>query len=278
MEEIAQIAAILGVYAAFALVEYVAGRFFQPLAKPGDGLIELVSTLAILLVTIPAIYFMGAALTELVVPGSQNALAWLNPFLMFGIFLIADDLTQYWWHRAAHSSPWLYQFHRAHHEARYMSIRITYRNNLLYYLFMPGLWASSILVYLGFGEVYMVYGGIKMLVIFGAHSSVRWDAPLYRHRWLHPVAWLLERTISTPATHAAHHGLTTADGITNYKGNYGNLLFFWDVLFGTAKITRRYPTEYGIENLEPVGPWQQILYPLIRRPARATRVVAQPAE
>ncbi len=278
MEELAQIAAVLGVYAAFALIEYAAGRFFQPTARKGDGLIELVSTLAILFVTIPAIYLAGAALTEWVAPGSQNALAGLNPLLMFAIFLVADDMTQYWWHRTAHAVPWLYHFHRAHHEARYMSIRITYRNNLLYYLFMPGLWFSSVLVYLGFGEVYMVYGGIKMLVIFGAHSSVRWDAPLYRHRWLHPVAWVVERVISTPATHAAHHGLTTADGITNYKGNYGNLLFFWDVLFGTAKITRRYPAHYGIENLAPVDPWQQILYPFFRRRSAVPAAAVQPAE
>ncbi|RJF94364.1 fatty acid hydroxylase family protein [Oleomonas cavernae] len=278
MEELAQIAAILGVYAAFVVVEYLAGRFTQPKARPGDGLIELISTLTILLVTIPAIYVAGAALTEYLAPGSHDALAALNPLLMFAILLVADDMSQYWWHRTAHRVPWLYQFHRAHHEAQYMSIRITYRNNLLYYLFMPGLWASAVLVYLGFGEVYAIYGGLKMLVIFGAHSSVRWDEPLYRHRWLHPVAWVVERVISTPATHAAHHGLTTADGVTNYKGNYGNLLFFWDVLFRTAKITRRYPTAYGIENLAPVDPWQQIFYPFVRRKASHPAQAIQPAE
>ena len=90
------------------------------------------------------------------------------------------------------------------------------------------------------------------------------DEPLYRIKALSPLMWLVERTISTPSTHSAHHGKHVADGITNYKGNFGNLLFFWDVLFGTAKITRRYPDEIGVENLPPVTAGAQLLWPLVR--------------
>ncbi|MDD3444430.1 MAG: sterol desaturase family protein, partial [Zavarzinia sp.] len=97
-------------------------------------------------------------------------------------------------------------------------------------------------------------------------SDLRWDAPLYRVKWLSTVMWVVERTISTPATHAAHHGKYAADGITNYKGNFGNLLFFWDVLFGTAKVTRRYPAEYGVENLPGTTVAEQMLWPLFRAP------------
>ena len=71
---------------------------------------------------------------------------------------------------------------------------------------------------------------------------------LYRRRWLHPLAWVLERTVSTPATHWAHHALTNDDGVGHYKGNFGNLLFVWDLLFGTAKITRRYPERVGLQD------------------------------
>jgi sterol desaturase/sphingolipid hydroxylase (fatty acid hydroxylase superfamily) len=129
---------------------------------------------------------------------------------------------------------------------------------------MPGLWFSGALVYLGGEWVYLVYLVIKMTVIYGAHSDVRWDQPLYKIKWLSPVMWVIERTISTPATHSAHHGKHAADGITYYKGNYGNLLFFWDVLFGTAKITRQYPSEMGVENLPDTSVGEQFLWPLIR--------------
>jgi hypothetical protein len=77
--------------------------------------------------------------------------------------------------------------------------------------------------------------------------------------------WLMERLISTPSTHAMHHGKHLDDGVTHYKGNYGNLLFLWDVLFGTARITRRYPAEYGVENLSPM-PWYRLVFLPWQRP------------
>jgi sterol desaturase/sphingolipid hydroxylase (fatty acid hydroxylase superfamily) len=75
--------------------------------------------------------------------------------------------------------------------------------------------------------------------------------------------WLVERVISTPATHSAHHGKFASDDATFYKGNYGNLLFFWDVLFGTARITRRYPERMGVEKLEPMSAAEQLFWPLV---------------
>ena len=94
---------------------------------------------------------------------------------------------------------------------------------------------------------------------------MRWDEPLYKIKGLSPVMWVVERTISTPATHSAHHGKHKSDGVTHYKGNYGNLLFFWDVLFGTAKITRQYPKEMGVENLPETTVAEQLLWPIVRR-------------
>jgi sterol desaturase/sphingolipid hydroxylase (fatty acid hydroxylase superfamily) len=190
-------------------------------------------------------------------------MAGLNVFAAIALFLVLDDMTQYWLHRTSHSVPWLYNLHRAHHNARYMSVRLVYRNNVFYYALMPGIWLSAVLVYLGLGWVYAGYVVIKQLVIIGAHSDVAWDKPLYRIKWLSPLMWLVERTISTPSTHHMHHGRHADDPAVNYKGNYGNLLFFWDVLFGTAKITRSYPRSYGVENLPEAHFGQQLVWPLV---------------
>ena len=257
---------IPAIFVGFALLEIVLGRFNpKDRASARDAVIEAVSTLTIILLTVPAIFAVAPLLVELIRPGSAGALAVLPIWAMALILLVGDDMTQYWWHRLNHQIPWLYNLHRAHHSGQYMSVRIVYRNNLFYYLLMPGIWISAVLVHLGFGPVYVVYLIIKMTVIFAAHSSWRWDEPLYRIKALSPVMWLVERTISTPATHAAHHGLDATDGVTRYKGNYGNLLFFWDVLFGTALITRRYPDTYGIENMTPVSARRELLWPLVRR-------------
>jgi hypothetical protein len=78
------------------------------------------------------------------------------------------------------------------------------------------------------------------------------------------VAWVLERLISTPATHHAHHAATTDDGVGYYKGNFGNMFFLWDVIFGTAHISRRYPTAFGISHYEG-DPWYaQVLWPVFK--------------
>jgi sterol desaturase/sphingolipid hydroxylase (fatty acid hydroxylase superfamily) len=256
---------ILAIFAGFAVMEALHTGFFRKdKAVQGDGFVELVSTVALLGFTQPLVLFAAAFLGSVFLPDQAGALAGIPLIAAIGLFLIFDDMTQYWWHRISHSVPWLYKLHRPHHNPEYLSIRVVYRNNLFYYVLMPGLWFSGLLIYLGLGWVYAGYIVVKLAVITGAHSDVRWDEPLYKIKWLSPVMWVVERTISTPATHSAHHGKYAADGITNYKGNFGNLLFFWDVLFGTAKITRQYPEEFGVENLPETSTAEQLLWPLVR--------------
>jgi len=53
-------------------------------------------------------------------------------------------------------------------------------------------------------------------------------------------------------------------GVGYYKGNFGNMFFLWDVLFGTALISRKYPESYGISHYEG-DPWQaQFLWPIFK--------------
>ena len=158
----------------------------------------------------------------------------------------------------------MWKLHRPHHVVEEMGVLVTYRNAFLYYAFMPGIWFTGILIFLGMTGVYLFYLPIKISIILLAHSEIKWDRFLYSYKILHPLAWIIERTISTPCTHYAHHGLTAEDGVSNPNGNYGNLLFFWDVLFGTAKITRKYPTRFGAWN-KMKEPWYvQLFFPIIK--------------
>lgn len=267
---------ILGIIATFIVLEIIFTGFFK---KPGqtrdDAIVEILGSGMLMLVTQPIVLILGAAVAAALVPQWQGVLSAWHPLAVLALFLVFDDMTQYWLHRTSHTVPWLYNLHRAHHNAPYLSVRVVYRNNIFYYFLMPGLWFSGALIFMGGGWVYAGYLVVKMAVILGAHSDVRWDEPLYKIKWLSPVMWVVERTISTPSTHSAHHGKHADDGITNYKGNYGNLLFFWDVLFGTAKITRRYPSEFGVENL-PYSPSQeQLLWPIFK--AKDANATAAPA-
>ena len=79
--------------------------------------------------------------------------------------------------------------------------------------------------------------------------------------------WVVERAISTPATHWAHHAITNAVGVGNYKSNFGNLLFFWDVLFGSAHITRKYPASVGLKDDRLFGQersYHPMFYPFLQ--------------
>ena len=250
----------------FAALEVGSRRHkeFHPTAD--DTKLELFMFIALIAISQPLIFGLTGKLCGWLMPEQRGGLAQWPWWAMAAVLLVADDMTQYWWHRISHT-PLLWPLHRAHHTAHYMSIRITYRNNFFYYLMMPGLWLSGVLIYLGFGNVYLVYIMIKLTVILGAHSAVRWDEPLYRIKWLHPLAWVLERTVSTPATHWAHHALSNDDGIGHYKGNFGNLLFVWDLLFGTAKITRRYPARVGLQDDLDHGKerwFVEMFYPLLQ--------------
>ncbi len=257
--------AIPAIFLGFAVLEAARTGFLRkPNQTRTDAIVETISTLVLFGITQPLILLLAVALMGRFFPQARYAWAGLPVLAQIGLFLVCDDMLQYWWHRASHSLPWLYSLHRAHHNAEYMSVRIVYRNNIFYYALMPSLWLSGVLVYLGLGWVYAGYAVVKMAVIIAAHSDVRWDAPLYRVGWLSPIMWVVERTISTPATHSAHHGRHKSDGVTNYKGNFGNLLFFWDVLFGTAKITRRYPDQIGVEGMAPVTAREQLLWPVFR--------------
>lgn len=263
-----QNALVICMIVGFAVMEYASRRYKNTVsATANDTKLELLMFLSVLAVTQPLAIFVTSKLGALWVPQYQGVLSDLPWWGMVAVLLVLDDMSQYWWHRLSHTT-FLWPLHRAHHSAEYMSIRVTFRNNFFYYLMMPGLWFAGALLYLGFGGlVYAGYIVVKLFVILGAHSAWRWDEPLYRIRALHPVMWVLERTISTPATHWAHHAITNADGVGHYRGNFGNLLFLWDIIFGTAHITRRYPAQVGLIDDKLFGQerwYHQMWYPLLQ--------------
>lgn len=261
-----EIIAVILIFCAFAAAEAWRNGFVH---KPGqqtkDLQVELIGGLTLLLVTQPLVMLGSIGLSSLVWPQAAGALSGTSLGLQILLLLLCDDMVQYGWHRLSHRVPWLYKLHRAHHDAPYMSVRIMYRNNIFYYALMPSLWLSGLLIYLGLGTVYAVYLVVKLAVIAGAHSDIRWDEKLRDKPVLRPLMWLLTRLISTPLTHFAHHGKHLDDPGTHYTGNYGNLLFVWDLIFGSARIPARYPAAYGVEHLPDVGAAEQLVWPLVNR-------------
>ena len=263
-----QNALVLMLLLGFAVMEYASRRYQTTVtANSNDTKLELLMFLSLLAITQPLAILVSGKIGATFFPEFKDSLAHLPWYAMVGILLVGDDLTQYLWHRASHS-PLLWPLHRAHHSAQYMSIRVTFRNNFFYYMMMPGLWIAGALLYLGFGGmIYALYIVAKLAIILGAHCAWRWDEPLYKIPALRPLMWVLERTISTPATHWAHHAITNDDGIGNYKGNLGNMLFIWDLIFGSALITRKFPEKVGLIDDHLFGQerwYHQMFYPFLQ--------------
>lgn len=255
------------VFCGYAAVELLLGKFHTRGMSARETFLDIAAFMQATVLVGPLIVYGTAAIERWLLPEYKDALVTTPWYLQLLAFVLLEDMVQYWYHRATHKFGWMWGLHKFHHTPVYMGVRIIWRNGFFYDLCMPNLWFAGVLVYLGFGEVYFWYYLVKLVITMGAHSETRWDQWLYRHKALHPLAWVVERTVSTPATHFAHHALREDDGIGHYNGNFGNLLFFWDVLFGTARITRRYPPAFGVE-LEPGqdrDPWYVLIfYPLLR--------------
>ena len=273
-----EIIVLLAIYASFALLEaWRTGFFRKEGATKDDAVVEGTSAILLLLVIQPGVLLASATLASVIAPGYENALAGLPYLAGFVIILLCDDLVNYWYHRSAHTFPTFYNLHRPHHNGEYMSVRVVFRNGLFYYLLSPYYWLGGILLFMGLGWVYVGYTILKGLITFACHSDICWDKPLYANKWTSPIMWVVERLIVTPSFHHAHHGRHKADGVTHYKGNFGNLSSFWDVIFGTAHITRKFPDEYGVEDMPDISAGQQLLWPIIKGASPANASNPKPA-
>jgi len=226
------------------------------------------------LVVKPLVAYYGLKVLPAILPGLKDMFSWVPFFWGFIIIAVADDLTQYWYHRLHHEVPWLWRFHRTHHSASYMGMAMASRQNIIYTIFFSQTYLTTALVYLGLGIPAVIVKGIKGTITTLAHSSIPWDKPFYQYKVLHPLAWVLERTISTPATHHAHHAATTDDGVGYYKGNFGNMFFLWDIIFGTALISRQYPKAYGISHYEGDQWYAQLLWPIFKSKVEGSELAA----
>jgi len=252
--------AILIILSFFGSIEFSNGLYGSKSKRSkNDWYVELISTFQLIFLTKPVIFPVSALILTFFLPEYSNVFRESEFWLCLLIVILGDDILQYWYHRMAHTWSWLWKLHRPHHAAREMGILVSYRNALLYYILMPNIWWLGACVYCGLYQEVILAIILKQIIVTGAHSDVKWDQFLYKSKWLHPLAWIIERVISTPATHFAHHGKTSDDSISNPDGNFGNMFFIWDILFGTALITRKYPKEYGILN-DPNDSWQSHLY------------------
>ena len=244
----------------FGLIEAFGGLYGKKSKRSkNDWYVELFSTFHLFVFIKPIIFFSMTYFLINILPQYRNIFSDATFWISSLIVIFGDDFLQYWYHRKAHQWSWLWKLHRPHHSSREMGVLVSYRNAIMYYVLMPNIWWLAMVTYFGLYQEMILAIILKQIIVTGAHSEARWDSFLYKYQSLHPIAWVIERVISTPATHFAHHGKTADDGISNPNGNFSNMFFLWDVIFGTARITRKYPSVYGIPD-DPDDDWKSHLY------------------
>ncbi len=253
---------VIAIILFFSVLETIAGFLSSTKRSASDWVQEAGGFLALSFVYKPLIIFAAFWLGDSLIPNVRNSVASVNLWIGLIVYLLVDDVLQYWYHRFGHEYDFLWKLHRPHHQAEEMGFFVSYRNAGLYYLMMPNIWWVGLCVFAGGMKAVAIGLIAKQIIIIGSHSTVRWDEFFYKRKYLNPLTYLLEHIFITPAFHYAHHGKSMIDGISDPNGNYGNMFSIWDQLFGTAKFTRQIPTELGLVN-NPNEAWTaSYFYPL----------------
>lgn len=151
----------------------------------------------------------------------------------FFIYLVVFDFADYWIHRGQHGFNWWWSLHSLHHSQRQMTMWSDNRNHLL-----DDVLRDSLLVLLA-QAIGVPPGQFVAVVAFTQLSESFQHANL--RLWFGPVG---ERLWISPRFHRLHHsvgiGHETAGRGTLGGYNFGVLLPWWDMLFGTVNFEQRY--------------------------------------
>ena len=183
-----------------------------------------------------------------------------GPWASFVIYLVVFDFLNYWLHRAQHQWHWWWALHAVHHSQRQMTQWTDNRNHLLDDLLGAVIWVcvaqlvgiapTQFVAVVAITQLFENFQHANLRVSFGRWGERLWVSPRF-HRLHHAVG-------------LGHEARPQQGGRPAVLGghNFGVLLPWWDVLFGTANFELRFePTgirdqvEDGVDYGE--GFWSQ---------------------
>lgn len=155
------------------------------------------------------------------------------PWASFLIYLVVLDLLQYLIHRGQHQFDWWWRLHSLHHSQRQMTMWTDNRNHLLDDVLRDVIVAVvALLIGIAPGQFVAVVAFTQLCENF-QHANVR--------IWFGALG---ERVLVSPRFHRLHHSIGIgheSHGKQTLGGhNFGVLLPWWDMLFGTADFDLRF--------------------------------------
>ena len=159
------------------------------------------------------------ALMALAFWASRHFISWQlplwNPLTWLG-YIVLDDFTGYWIHRASHRYRMLWSAHQVHHSTTDFNMANAARLSPVEALYQPlaDIWAPL----LGFPvAIYAPLTVFSLLLAEFQHTTV-----------IGKLGWV-DRWFNTPSNHRAHHGRNPV----YIDKNFGGWTMIWDHLFGT---------------------------------------------
>lgn len=172
------------------------------------------------------------------------------PFaLKVALAFFAIEFFSYWFHRAAHRIPLLWQFHSTHHVITQLNglkaLRTHPVDNVLFYLVRT---APLMLVGAGLDEVITA-------TTFGAILGV------LSHANVNVSERGLGLLVNLPGYHAVHHSVELAES----NSNFGCHTIIWDRVFGTFRKTLEVPPTIGVHPVGTRSIWQELIAPFYKK-------------
>lgn len=141
------------------------------------------------------------------------------PILRSIVTIVVFDLWTYLWHFLNHTVPFLWQFHRLHHNDKQMDVTTATRFHIGE-IQMSNLLRIPLLILLGIRlDDLVIYETLLVSTILVHHANI--DIGVAER--------ILRRFWATPGLHKVHHSILPHE----YNSNYGSFMSIWDQLFGT---------------------------------------------
>ncbi len=152
----------------------------------------------------------------------------LPPLLEIVLVVLALDLSFYATHVLMHHVPGLWRFHRVHHSDAALDVTTTLRQHPV----------EGVVRYVALAAVALPLGATP--IAFGAYRTISVLAGLLSHANVRAplgIARALSWVVPWPHVHKVHHSRDPRFTDTNY----GNVVTWWDRLFGTFT-----PSDHGV--------------------------------
>jgi sterol desaturase/sphingolipid hydroxylase (fatty acid hydroxylase superfamily) len=166
------------------------------------------------------------------------------PWVAFAIYLVVIDAVQYFIHRGQHQFQWWWALHSLHHSQRQMTMWSDNRNHLLDDVIrdaiivivaqLIGVAPGQFIAIVAFTQLSESLQHANLRLGFGAIGERLWISPRF-HRVHHSIG--VGHESKGPRTLGGH--------------NFGVLLPWWDMLFGTANFEDRYDPTGIRDQVEP---------------------------